>query len=102
MCILPVINRENYTVSIEQHADALWVHCNVTKFDKDTLKDMNITWPMFINLIGTDLYVLRDDTLNTPTKNFISKYGFFKFKDILDKQGNHKEIWKRNKDGRHS
>lgn len=100
MCVIPVINREDYTVSVEKHANALWIHCDVRRFTKDTLKDMNKTWPMFIDLIGTDLYVLRDNAINVPSKNFISKYGFFKLKDILDKQGNHKEIWKRNKDGR--
>lgn len=102
MCVIPVINREDYTVSVEKHANALWIHCDVRRFTKDTLKDMNKTWPMFINLIDSDLYVLRSSSNQVPSINFISKYGFFKFKDILDKQGNHKEIWKRNKDGRRS
>lgn len=94
---VPVINRQNYHVYLEAHAGILWVHCDVLKFSADVLKDMDKTWKDLVNLLQSDLYVLHDQKINQPSKHFISRYGFYKYKDIVDKNGNPKEIWKRDK-----
>lgn len=94
---VPVINRKEYQVTLEIHANVIWAHCDVFSFTPAVLKDMNKTWKSLMDLLCSDLYVLRDPTTQTPSKSFISKHGFYKLKDITDKQGKPKEIWKRDK-----
>lgn len=94
---VPVINRQEYQVYLEAYANALWVHCDVSKFSSGILKDMDKTWKDLMGLLQSDLYVLYSPHINQPSKHFISRYGFYKYKDIVDKNGNPKEIWKRDK-----
>ena len=94
---VPVINRQDYKVYLEYFSGVLWVHCDVLKFSFSVLKNMDKEWEKLMNLLQTDLYVLYDKTSNKPSKHFISRYGFYKYKDIVDKNCNPKEIWKRDK-----
>ena len=97
MLKVPVINRKEYQVTLERYANGLWVHCSVSKFSPTVLRDMDNSWVKLMDLLQSDLYVLHDPELNVPSKSFIKRYGFFKFKDITDKYGNPKQIWKRDK-----
>lgn len=97
MTRIPVINREDYKVFLEAHAGVLWVHCDVLKFSKNILKDIDQTWANLVCLVNDDLYVLRDLAKQKPSIPFISRYGFKHLKDIKDNQGQPKEIWKRDK-----
>lgn len=94
---VPVINRKEYQVTLETHANVVWVHCDVSKFSLKVLKNMDKAWKELMDLLRIDLYVLRDSESNTPSMSFISRYGFYKIRDITDKYGNPKEIWKRDK-----
>lgn len=94
---VPVITRDEYQVTLEPHAGVLWVHCDVKSFSLSTIKDMDKTWTSLLDLLRSDLFVLHDPQTSIPSISFISRYGFKKLKDIVDKQGNIKEIWKRDK-----
>ena len=91
---VPVITRDEYQVTLEPHAGVLWVHCDVKSFSLSTIKDMDKSWDSLLDLLRADLYVLYNPKTQIPSKSFISRYGFKKLKDIVDKQGNLKEIWK--------
>lgn len=94
---IPVIRNKDYTVYIEPHLNALWLHCKVSSFNLTVLKSMIKEWEEFTQALKQDLYVARDVENNLPSIHFINKFGFTFLKDIKSKDNKHYEIWKRGK-----
>jgi hypothetical protein len=94
---IPVIVAKNITVSIEPHANVLWVHCKIGKWTAQTMRSGEKAWNAFVATLGHDLYVLRDPERNVPSKAFIGRFGFAKHRDIVGKDGRQYQVWKRGK-----
>jgi hypothetical protein len=94
---VPVIRRKTHWVWLENYQGRLWVHCDVTKWNKTTKIQMDQDWAHLMDMLATDLFVLHNPKTNTPKTKFIKHYGFSFLKEIVDKNGDVRHIWFRRK-----
>ena len=92
---IPVIINKDYLVTLEPHANVLWVHCDVYKLSLSSMKNMKSAWEQFTSQLDSDLYVLYNSATNVPSKRYIEAFGFKYLKDVPNKEPY--QIWKRGK-----
>lgn len=95
--LVPVINRKTHYVWLERFQNRLWVHCDVSKWNKTTKKQMDEDWAHLMDMLNSDLFLLHNPKTNTPKQKFIKWYGFSFLKNYVGKDGNEYQIWFRRK-----
>lgn len=94
---VPVIRRKTHWVWLENFSNKLWVHCEVTKWNKTTKQQMDKDWAQLMDMLNTDLYVLHNPKENKPKAKYIKWYGFNYLQDITGKDGDTYQVWFRRK-----
>lgn len=90
---IPVIITEDYIVELEPHAGVLWLHCTVFRFTPTVYRNMWKSWKEYTNNISFDVYALHTCSTDTPSKNFMKKFGFSYLRKFKDKEQPY-EIWR--------
>lgn len=72
---VPVINRPDYTVYIEQQQIA-FMHCDVRRWTPDVRKSLKRDWDAFFEMHGGPLYAVNEPTGCTKHQKFMRQMGF--------------------------
>jgi len=91
---VPVINRENYTIWLENYKNiANFIHADVYKYNKTTREEFGKDLDRLMDLHQNPLYVLTEKS-NKKLKKFMSIYGLTLDHTPLCDDGIEREVYR--------
>jgi hypothetical protein len=85
---VPVVQREDFEILLEQHVSGTFVHCNVKNYNATVKREIMACWSALTQLHGGPIYALHD-LPDHKHRKFLCLFGF-KRHQVLP---NLKELW---------
>jgi hypothetical protein len=85
---VPVVQREDFEILLEQHVSGTFVHCNVKNYNATVKREIQRCWKILTELHGGPIYALHD-LPDHKHRKFLCLFGF-KRHQVLP---NLKELW---------
>lgn len=89
---VPVIRRPAYTVSLEQHGDHSFVHCDVRAWSPSARQALSADWQAFQALHGGPILALHTPGDRKHLK-FLTLFGFHRVTSYVDRLHGPQELF---------
>ena len=85
---VPVVQRKDYVIRLEQHLEGTFIHCDVHSWTKTTAQSLACDFKLLCELHGGPIHALHD-TRDRKHEKFLKFYGF----EVLRHHEDALEIW---------